>query len=413
MKILYIAYSCNPFNGSEDSIGFNIPWSNAMSNDVYVITRSDLKTNIEKLLNGNKKRNIKFYYVDVPPLCQHLFKGCLYSARLLFWNRNVYKLAKILCDNERIEIIHQITPVEFRAIGNYGKINNIKFIVGPVGGAENIPQPLMYYLKKKDKLAEIFRMCINCFFRKYLVISKKIDRCDYFLFANEETFQFLNLKDIASRSYIVSEIGIHKDDIISNKNINKKMYRPVFLVCGRIVYRKGHQLLLDALEQLDEHLDYECLIVGSGDKMAELEKNILSNKQLNKKVKIIGEVYYKEIQTMYMKADVLVLPSLRETTGTVILEALSKGVPLITSKHFGAQVILDEKQAWFYNGNTREEYVENLKEILEGCIKNPCSIQEKSAYSIAKAKNYIWEKKVVDYQNIYECLIKNSDRTLW
>lgn len=45
-------------------------------------------------------------------------------------NRRVLPLAKKICADQKIDIIHQITPIEFRAIGDYGKIANIKFVCG-------------------------------------------------------------------------------------------------------------------------------------------------------------------------------------------------------------------------------------------------------------------------------------------
>ena len=44
MNVLYIAYSCEPFNGSEDQIGWNIPSvSDEIENVVHVITKWNIK----------------------------------------------------------------------------------------------------------------------------------------------------------------------------------------------------------------------------------------------------------------------------------------------------------------------------------------------------------------------------------
>ena len=43
MNILYIAYSCNPFAGSEDKIGWCVPYESSKTNKVYVITKEDSK----------------------------------------------------------------------------------------------------------------------------------------------------------------------------------------------------------------------------------------------------------------------------------------------------------------------------------------------------------------------------------
>ena len=41
MNILYIAYSCNPFAGSEDKIGWCVPFESSKTNKVYVITKEE------------------------------------------------------------------------------------------------------------------------------------------------------------------------------------------------------------------------------------------------------------------------------------------------------------------------------------------------------------------------------------
>ena len=48
MNILYIAYFCSPYWGSEDRIGWRIPLESAKSNCVYVITRIEERRSIEQ-----------------------------------------------------------------------------------------------------------------------------------------------------------------------------------------------------------------------------------------------------------------------------------------------------------------------------------------------------------------------------
>ena len=138
MNILYIAYSCAPDHGSEDKIGWNIPLESAKINTVFVITKEEQREYIEKYLGEHTVENIKFYYVDIPVVYKKVFRGFLYSARCNIWHRGAYQLAMEICQKEKIDLIHQITPVEFRSIGNYGKIPEAKFVCGPIGGAERI-----------------------------------------------------------------------------------------------------------------------------------------------------------------------------------------------------------------------------------------------------------------------------------
>lgn len=190
MNILYIAYSCNPFAGSEDKIGWCVPYESSKTNKVYVITKEEQREPVEKYLKSHPLENIEFYYVDIPNCYKKVFKGFMYSGRLNIWNKRVFPLAKRLCEEKKIDIIHQITPIEFRAIGDYGKIANAKFVCGPLGGGESLPDGLKDYAKGHE-IIEVVRSVINYWYRFKLKITGKLNRCDYIMFANKETQEFL------------------------------------------------------------------------------------------------------------------------------------------------------------------------------------------------------------------------------
>lgn len=190
MNILYIAYSCNPYTGSEDKIGWCVPYESSKTNRVYVITKEEQREPIEKYLQSHSLKNIEFYYVDIPNFYKKIFRGFMYSGRLNIWNKRVLPLAKKICKVKKIDIIHQITPIEFRAIGDYGKIPNVKFVCGPLGGGESLPKALRGYAKGHE-IIEIVRSVINHWYRFRLKITGKLKRCDYIMFANKETQKFL------------------------------------------------------------------------------------------------------------------------------------------------------------------------------------------------------------------------------
>lgn len=49
----------------------------------------------------------------------------------------------------------------------------------------------------------------------------------------------------------------------------------------------------------------------------------------------------------------------REITGSVVLEAMSRTLPVVTVKVFGASTIVDEECGWLYEGTRRDDYIEN------------------------------------------------------
>lgn len=199
---------------------------------------------------------------------------------------------------------------------------------------------------------------------------------------------------------VVTECGIDNDGAC-NDNLFEKA-KMIFIVSGRLIYRKGHDLLLDAILRIPNDLDFECRIVGDGPELKKISKRVQENNFLKKHLVLTGKIPYTEMVREYQKSNVFIMPSIRETTGTVLLEALANGLPVITINKFGGFVILDETCAWLYSGNSKEDYIQNLSDSIIYCINNPQKVKRRGENARQKAKEYTWENKGLFYQSIYE-----------
>jgi glycosyltransferase involved in cell wall biosynthesis len=205
---------------------------------------------------------------------------------------------------------------------------------------------------------------------------------------------------------IITECGIDPEQI--NNSSLKNANRIVFIVSGRLIYRKGHELLMDAILRIPKDLDFECKIVGDGPELKRISRRIQENDFLNEHLVLTGKIPYTEMPKEYQTADVFIMPSIRETTGTVLLEAMANGLPIITINKFGGVVILDDKNAWLYSGKNRDEYIQGLANAMIYCINNPDEVKEKGDNARQKVAGYTWDKKDLFYQSIYERLINDS-----
>jgi len=415
MNILYIAYSSSPIHGSEDKIGWKVPVECAKYNDVIVITKEEQRAYIEEHLRRYPVEHIRFIYVDIPDWCKKLFRGMLYSGRLRVWNKFAYKAAKEICKTEKIDIIHQITPVEFRSIGDYAKIPHIKFVCGPIAGGQKTPNALKGYTRD-HAASEMIRTLVNALCKGAYRLSGKLNRCDYLFVANRETWDYLNSKRrLCCRQSVLTDVSVDRADLVDLAQRKKSPRQTCrFLVVGRLVYLKGHAFLLDALKQLPPQLEYECLVVGDGVE-AEKLKQQCADACLSDKVTFLGSVAHAEMPSLYRKADVLVMPSLREATGSVLLEAMANGLPVVTINRFGGASILDESTGWLYDGTDRDSCVASLKDALTRCITQPEEVVRRGLNARREVEKYTWDKRLGYYQVIYETVLgqyeseKNSE----
>lgn len=279
MKVLYIAYSCSPIAGSEDRVGWNVSVAMAKIHPVHVITKIEHKKDIEYYLRRNPINNIMFHYVDIPNLYKRLFKGFLYSGRLNVWHKQAFVIAENICNKFDIDIIHQITPIELRAIGDYGRIKNIKYVCGPLGGGEYVPNGLKCY-KRGHYTVEILRDIMNRWYRFWFNVTGRLKRCDYFIYANEETKYYLGCGNHVETEIAVDSICYKKENTLKNKC--------VFLMAGRMIYRKGLDFLFDAIEEIPEDKRYEVRIIGDGPEMQKLKKDGIDQKNFKNMLFLLG-----------------------------------------------------------------------------------------------------------------------------
>lgn len=130
----------------------------------------------------------------------------------------------------------------------------------------------------------------------------------------------------------VSSSHYEKDIVKAAKKLaNKSNIR--LLTVGRLVYLKGHRdliLCLRILKEIDPVHHYELTIVGEGKDHSEymmLAREI----GVHKEILLVGQVSREHIMSFYDNADIFCLASYSEGTPKVVLEAMARGVPVIST----------------------------------------------------------------------------------
>jgi glycosyltransferase involved in cell wall biosynthesis len=129
----------------------------------------------------------------------------------------------------------------------------------------------------------------------------------------------------------------------SKDDDNRKMSGTLKMISvGQLLPKKNHILLLEALRELrDNGLDYRLDIVGEGPERPRLESFIKSRK-LQGAVTLCGFLPPEKLLGAYHRAELFVLPSLFETFGIVVIEAMACGLPAIVTRCGGPEEIVRE-----------------------------------------------------------------------
>lgn len=171
--------------------------------------------------------------------------------------------------------------------------------------------------------------------------------------------------------------------------------RPRVVMVGRLANGKGHGVLLDAVESLDDFEGSVC-IVGDGPLYESLFEAI-DDRGLSDHVFLTG--YRDDVPRVLAASDVLVLPSFREGTPRVITEAMASGLPVVATDIAG----IPEQVAEGVNGYlipTGDS--EALADRLERLLGDPTVRKEMGYRGLERAEQFSTEAMVRDLHNLYQ-----------
>lgn len=167
---------------------------------------------------------------------------------------------------------------------------------------------------------------------------------------------------------------------------NQKEYKPLVnrklkvLFVGGLSQRKGISYLFEAVKGLEDKV--ELTIVG--------QKAVANCKALNlalEKHTWIPSLSHNQVLACMREHDVFVFPSLFEGFGLVITEAMSQGVPVITTERTaGPDLIGDGADGWIVPAGSSAA----IKEVFTAIFENPGILQQFGLAAQNKAQSRPW-----------------------
>ena len=358
MNYLISAYSVNPYKGSEDSIGWN--WvlqyeKNYKEGDrIILLTKKFNEKDTRKGLEEFNIQHVELVIVDVPNALNWFREkhSAFHHMYYILWQHWAWLWVKH--SGIRFDVIHHVTMNDYRIPSEMYKAKGAKVIWEPMGGAQVTPRPLKVY--EKNQLVASFREFVNksCSWNPFY---KKALRSYYKIYCiNNETQKQIS-RIVGKDVPLMPELALR--DEYKNLPIrkgNNDILKIVFV--GRLIGKKGIAFLVDALSLMPTDMNWELLIFGDGDDHALIEKQI-ADSGIGKNVKLMGNRPLNQIAEAYQQADVFVLPSLRETSGNVLLEAMAYAVPIVAFDTSFCRLLKEVDCGVFIN---TEQALNNIKE---------------------------------------------------
>lgn len=208
--------------------------------------------------------------------------------------------------------------------------------------------------------------------------DEELALADKIIVASQFTADTLKLSAVYDKEIIIIPYGSPQPVKQANFKRHKKLK---VLFVGGLSQRKGLSYLLDAAQLLNDKI--ELTVIGSRiTKCAPLDAAL-------QQYRYIPSLPHQEILKEMDQHDVFVFPSLFEGFGLVILEAMARGIPVITTAHTaGPDVITDGEDGYIVPIRSAEAIAEKL-ELL---ANNRDLLDQLKTAALAKARLFSWAK---------------------
>lgn len=235
---------------------------------------------------------------------------------------------------------------------------------------------------------------------------------DYWLSSGQGTNEYLKAYGAKEKNiYTFHFTSLSKEDILSKPikyseklKLRKKLgydYKRIFVSVGQIVPRKGYDIFLETIKN-EKCEDTAFIIIGTGN-LLEHYKEFIKEQHIEN-VFFVGFKDKKEVLEFYKMADVFFFPTRYDIWGLVINEAMSIGLPIISSDKALASLELLSKE-FMFSIEHKEEFLKLIHDFISKDEKELYSIGESN---LNKIKEYSIEQMVEDHLNIFKEILQKE-----
>jgi glycosyltransferase involved in cell wall biosynthesis len=188
------------------------------------------------------------------------------------------------------------------------------------------------------------------------------------------------------------QTSILESSIVRRPENSQSDSRLHLLAVGRLHAVKDHAFFLRACVQLRQRgLDFQCQIAGEGPERRNLER-LIQEYGLEERVRLLGHVPHERQDSLYQRADVVVLTSRSEGIPLVLMEAMARGKIVVAPAITGIPELVVEGQTGFlYEPGSVEDFVTRVLWIYSlvpagGSAGDPAAVQGANQLDWARLK---------------------------
>ncbi len=331
--------------------------------EVTVITRGSLRTKTE-FFDGI--RIIKVPFIPLYPLHVHIHG--------FFINNILNSMEK------EFDVIHIHTPLA-------PVINTSLPVVTTIHGSMIENARVMKIVDLKSMGTKILTKFVS-----YPLILKLIE-C-----SNTITTVSNSVKSELKKYYSLEDVLITENGVDNKKFVPSDDKKNYVLYVGRLSYGKGLFDLLEIAEQICQKYDIKFYLVGKGELEKKIKKKIMKN-GLKKKIRLLGNLTHDELVNVYQNASLFLFLSYYEGFPTVVLEAMSSGLPVLISDIESHKTFIENgKNGILIKKGSSNDAIEKIDILLNNADLR-ASLGKNARKTVEE--RFTWDKISQNFEEIY------------
>jgi glycosyltransferase involved in cell wall biosynthesis len=396
--VLLSAYACEPNLGSEPEVGWQWGLQMARFHEVTVLTRASNRKRIEAGL-GSRPRGLptpRFVYHDRADWLLKARRRLRLNAWVyyLLWQRSARREVAVLHAENHFDLLHHLTWTEFRSrpavLGH-----PVPVIWGPVNGSEVtpwelMPRPLEYPGAFLHELSRSLSGRLSLW-----GLRRKAAAAATVLVSARETQEAF--RRLGCRTCLFPETGVHWREYVPRSPRTGPLR---LLFDGRLTFYKGVHLALQALKA--SGTDAVFTIVGNGEFRSAMER-LAHQLGLNTAVRFENRLAYAEMLKRQATFDVFLFPSLHDSGGIAVLEAMLGGLPVICLDCGGPALAVGEQCGFKIPTGRPGSVVAGLAQAIRAYDRDRSlmAVHGRNAWAYA-LEHYLWDTKAERLNAIYQ-----------
>ena len=412
-RVLLSAYQCGPGMGSVSQIGWHWYKRMATRTPTTLVTHVRNREALERA--GAPIADSEIIYIDTEWFAGPLYRfaSCIFpksqhavflvsSLDFYMYDRDMVKA--LHTRRHEWDVVHAVTPVSPLAATRLHKLG-LPLVLGPWNGGLASPKTFQRIMSDDSgwlypvrNLGKLFDGVIGSTRNASILLS-----------ATKATTDSI-VERYRDRCVAMLENAVDLNTFVPQAWPEPpSSERPLRICCvGRLVPFKGITMLLQAVARLQMDLALDVHIVGDGPLKAELVSEA-RERGIADIVTFHGNLPPDQVAAEVRAAHVFCLPSVRESGGAVVLEAMASARPVVVVNYGGPAEIVDDEVGVALPPDGEEQVVEGLSNTFRDVFARPEHWRALGAAGRARAEQkYSWDAKVREVISMYDELLSHG-----